>query len=225
MTNPLLAQLTEQELLDQLQVVQQTKANNRKDYKDRVTAIVPIAVDKLTVISKTLSDAKKEVFDLFREVMDAKTKAYGVKQDKNQMTHTFSTDKYSITIGYRVNDGWDDTCHAGIKKINTFLESKAKDADSALLVNAVFRLLKKDAKGNLRANRVIDLKKMADDSNDAEFKDGVDIILKSHKPVRSCWFIEASMVNTEGKFASIPLSISAADFPAGFNFDFLADKK
>jgi len=210
--------LTEQQLHDLLAKKSNTKAKNRAAYKKIVSEVVPEAVVLLRKTSDDLTEVKAHIFNLFRDVLTLKASAFDIKDQ--QQTHTFSDAEYSITIGYRVNDSWDDTCHSGVQKVNAFIKSLAKDADSAKLVNTIFRLLKKDAKGNLRASRVIELQKMADEFNSAEFKDGVDIILKSYKPSRSCWFIEAFYTSTAGVKTNIPLSISAAEFPADFEFDF-----
>ncbi len=210
--------LTEQQLQDLLAIKQNKKSADRTAYKALVADVIPEAVDLLRQTSDQLTEVKAHVFNLFRDLLTIKASVYSIKDQ--QQTHSFSDDQYSITIGYRVNDSWDDTCHSGVQKVNEFIKSLAKDADSAKLVNTIFRLLKKDAKGNLRASRVIELQKMADEFQSAEFKDGVDIILKSYKPSRSCWFIEASYTSASGVKNSIPLSISAAEFPIGFDFDF-----
>lgn len=110
-----------------------------------------------------------------RFLLDLKAEAFDVKQ--GQQTHTFSDDKgNSIVYGFRVIDDWDDTVNAGVDKIKEFIDSLANDENSAKLVNAVNRLLKKDAKGQLKASRVLELERMADDFNDAKFLDAVDII-------------------------------------------------
>lgn len=210
--------LTEQQLQDLLAKKLNQKANDRNAYKTIVADTVPQAVALLRKTSDDLTDVKAHIFNLFRDVLTLKASVYNIKDQ--QQTHTFSDDQHSITIGYRVNDSWDDTCHSGVQKVNEFIKSLATDADSAKLVNTIFRLLKKDAKGNLRASRVIELQKMADEFNSAEFKDGVDIILKSYKPSRSCWFIEAFYTSAAGVKISLPLSISAAEFPDDFEFDF-----
>ncbi|WP_445372727.1 DUF3164 family protein [Methylomonas sp. HW2-6] len=211
-------ELTEQQLQDLLAKVQTKKAKDREAYKAIVANTVPQAVDLLLKASEDLTAIKTHIFNLFRDVLTLKASAYDIKDQ--QQSHTFTADKYSITLGYRVLDAWDDTCHTGIQKVNAFLETLAKDENSAKLVETVFRLLRKDAKGNLRANRVIELQKMAEKFNDAGFKDGVDIILKAYQPKRSCWFIEAFYTNDAGEKVGIPLSISAVDFAEDFEFDF-----
>ncbi|WP_157849260.1 hypothetical protein [Flavobacterium sp. Root420] len=45
--------------------------------------------------------------------------------------------------------------------------------------------MKKDAKGNLKGSRVLELQKLTKEFNIEEFTDGVEIIASSFKPVRS----------------------------------------
>ncbi len=211
-------ELNEQQLQDLLAKKQQQKAADRDAYKNIIATTVPQAVDLLRKASDDLTGIKTHIFNLFRDVLILKSSVYDIKDQ--QQSHTFTDSKCSITIGYRVLDAWDDTCHTGIQKVNAFLETLAKDENSAKLVEIVFRLLRKDAKGNLRANRVIELQKMAEKFNDAGFKDGVEIIMKSYQPKRSCWFIEAFYINDAGEKVGVPLSISAVDFADDFEFDF-----
>lgn len=217
-------QLTEQQLLDLLQTRQKKTEQDRQAYKDLVTASVPTAVQRLIDVSAMLVEAKAQTFAYFKNILDLKASVYSGNKNQQQ-SHTFSTDQYSITIGYRVNDGWDDTVSAGEQKVNTFIESLAKDEDSAKLVQTIFKLLKKDQKGNLRASRVLELQQLAEKFSNAEFTDGVKMIRDAYRPVRTCWFIEAYYVNDKQEKVSIPLSISSVDFPEGFEFDFASPEK
>lgn len=218
-----LNQVSEQQLKDLLRSKQQATAKSRRAYKDLVVETVPKVVADLVMVSRDLVTAKKNVFAYFQDVLKLKAEVFGVVG--GQQSHTFSTDTCSITIGYRLGDGWDDTVTAGIAKVENFIASKAKDKESSQLVSGIFRLLKKDAKGNLQASRVLELKQMADEFNDANFSDGVNTILDAFSPVRTCWFIEAYYVDENQEKVSIPLSISAADFPDGFVFDFPSAEK
>lgn len=211
-------QLTEQQLEDLLRSKRQKTEQDRKAYKQLVSTTVPDAVDKLINLSHHLGRVKADTFAYFKDLLEQKASVFGVSED--QQSHTFTTDKYGITIGYRVNDGWDDTVTAGIQKVNAYIESLATDPSSAKLVKTIFRLLKKDTKGNLRASRVLELKKMTDDFHDVNFTDGVNTILAAYKPIRTCWFIDAYYISDAQQKVSIPLSMSSVDFPAGFEFDF-----
>lgn len=209
--------LSEAQLLEALRKKQNTKAQNREAYKNLVNETVPAVLLDLAVLSEQLSEAKKRTFEYFENVLKLKNEAYDIKE--KQRSHTFSTETAEIVIGYRINDGWDDTVTAGVEKVRTFISSLAKDENSSALVDTIFDLLKKDAKGNLKGSRVLELQKLTEKFDNAEFTDGVKIISDAYKPIRSSWFVEAYIIKN-GEKTSVPLSMSAADFPAGYSFDF-----
>jgi len=199
-----------------------SKEADRIAYKELVEQTVPKAIFKLCTASEILSNAKTEAFQYFEDILKLKADVYGIKE--KQMTHTFSCERSEITIGYRINDGWDDTVNAGIAKVEQFISSLATDEKTGALVKIVFNLLKKDAKGNLKGSRVLELQKLTADFNDEEFTDGVDIISKSYSPRRSVWFVEAALINEDGSKTSIPLSMSSVDFSKGYEFNFYNEK-
>lgn len=213
---PDLSALSHEALEAELKRRNQAKDESRKQYKELVNSCVSDIIDAMKKTSALLSEMKLNAFQDLKALLDTKLEVYDIKSD--QQTHTFSDNKgNTITYGYRVLDGWDDTVHAGIEKVSQYIQSLAKDADSAKLVNTINRLLKKDSKGNLKASRVLELTKMAEEFDNPVFTDGVAIITKSYKPERSCFFIDASYTDGEGKKVNIPLSISAAEFPEGIN--------
>lgn len=210
----LLSQLTPEDLTLEIKTRAEQKEEDRKAYKELVTTAVPQLVGILQGLSQDLSIIKVTVFEGLKHLLDLKQDAYQVKQ--GQQSHSFSDDKGNgITYGFRVIDGWDDTVNAGIDKIKEVVESMAKDDNSAKLVTAVNKLLKKDAKGNLKSSRVLELRQLAEDFNDEKFTDAVKIIQDAYKPVRSAFFIEAYTTNAQGKKVYIPLSITSVDFPEG----------
>jgi len=205
-----------------LQAQESKKDEDRIAYKDLVEQTVPKAIWKLAIASETLSNAKTEAFQYFEDVLKIKADLYGIKA--KQQTHTFSSDMGEITIGYRINDGWDDTVNEGIAKVEKYISSLANNKETADLVDMVFNLLKKDAKGNLKGSRVLELQKLAAKRNNEDFSDGVDIISKAYKPVRSVWFVEASIIDENKNKTPIPLSMSSVDFSKGYSFDFYNEK-
>lgn len=207
------------ELAAEQEAEKNAKLEQREAYKKLVEETVPEVLFKMLVASEQLTNAKTEAFRYFENVLKMKTDLYGLK--KGQQSHTFSCEMGEITLGYRVNEGWDDTAGAGIEKVENYIVNKyGKDND---VVNWLFTLLKKDAKGNLKASRVLELKKFAEESKAAEFIDGVEIIAGAYKPIRSVWFLEAS-INKDGKKQNIPLNISSVDFMAGYKFEYMSDE-
>jgi len=217
-----IAQFSAQELKAALANLEAKKDQDRETYKALVAETVPKAMFKLCKASEIISEAKTETFKFFEDILGLKNQVYGLKE--KQQSHTFSTDREEITIGYRINDGWDDTVTAGIEKVNNYISSLATNEETAALVKVVFNLLKKDAKGNLKGNRVLELQQLTKDFDNEQFTDGVAIIAAAYKPVRSSWFIEANLIDTEGVKTNVPLSMSAVGFLSGYKFDFFTEK-
>ncbi|MFV8364789.1 DUF3164 family protein [Flavobacterium sp. XS1P27] len=213
-----LTQYSPAQLKAALQAQEIKKDADRIAYKELVEQTVPKAIFKLALASEVLSNAKTEAFQYFEDILKLKSEVFGVKE--KQQSHTFSFEGGEVQIGYRITDGWDDTVNAGIAKVEKYISSLAKDTETAALVDMVFNLLKKDAKGNLKGSRVLELQKLTAKFSDEEFTDGVDIISKSYKPVRSVWFVEAALIDENKNKTPIPLSMSAVDFSKGYKFQF-----
>lgn len=216
-----ITEFTAQELKDALAKIEAKKDQDRDSYKKLVLETVPKAMFQLCAASEVISEAKTKTFQFFEDILDLKNQVYGLKE--KQQSHTFSTDREEITIGYRINEGWDDTVTAGIAKVEAFINSLSKDEETATLVSMLFNMLKKDSKGNLKGSRVLELQKAAADSQNEEFIDGVAIIAAAYKPVRSSWFIEASLINEDGSKTPVPLSMSSVGFSADYKFEFFSE--
>ena len=202
-----------QQLLAKKEAEKTRIKDDRIIYKELASKTVDEMFIPLQNASSALSDLKKLVFDNFAHILELKKELYEVKSE--QQSHTFSNDEGTkrITMGYRVLDRYDDTAEAGISKVREYMDSLARDAESAKLVNMINSLLKRDPKGNLKANRVLELQKLASESDSETFKDGVQIISDAHKPQKSSDFIEADWKDEHGKWHSVALSISSVDFP------------
>ena len=77
----------------------------------------------------------------------------------------------------------------------------------------MLRLLSKDKQGNLNASRVLQLAKMAEDSSDDQFKEGVKIIQESYMPTVTRRYIRAQYRDetTGNGWRNIPLGITDVD--------------
>ena len=200
-------------LLDQakeeLQNDEARVAEERKAYKQLVNETVPTLFDNLKLVSDSLSKVKSETFESLKTLIKMKSDVYG--RDIDQYTHSFTTDSgITLTIGCRIADNWDDTVTAGLNKVNVFLETLSKDQDSAFLVGMVRKLLTKDAKGNLKSSRVLQLKNEADKTGNAEFIDAIKIIMAAYKPRKGQEFVTVRWKDAEGKTQELPLDITSA---------------
>lgn len=183
--------------------------NERETYKDLVDKTVLSNLKRLQNLSSEMQRIKSEVFADFETVIKMKNELFNVKGDRKSDTFTTKDGLYTLTLGSRVNEGWDDTVEAGITKVKEYLRTLAKDDNSAALVDTVMSLLAKDRKGALKANKVLELEKLAVKSQNVEFIDGINIIKNAYRPVPTCQFIDVSMKDDKGNPVSLPLSLSA----------------
>jgi len=115
----------------------------------------------------------------------------------------------SIIIGHNVIDRWDETVSAGVEFVNKWLNSLAKDDESAVLVDMIRDLMKPDKEGQLKANRVLELAKKADEIGNADLKEGVRIIRDAYRPAKTSTFLKAKYKDELGRDQWLPLSMSA----------------
>jgi hypothetical protein len=186
--------------------------DDRETYKKLVNENVNDLWDKLERVSDLMTATKSLVFSSFEKALELKKEAYSVKDD--QQSHTFTTEdgKRSITIGHRLVDRYDETVTAGISKVKEYVKSLAKDDDSAALVETILGLLKPNKDGVLKASRVLELKKLANKVNNADFTDGLRIIEEAYRPAKTCQFVSVKYKDDNGVEKTLPLSMSAIDY-------------
>lgn len=183
----------------------------RKEYTELVDSEIEGAYQVLSLLSEEMAEAKKAVFDNFRAVIEMKTEQLGLGKGDDQYTHTFTNSASSlrITLGNYTIDTYRDTVEEGIRMVTDYIESLAKDEDSSSLVSAVLRLLSRNKAGQIQAGRVLQLRKLAEESGDESFLDGVKLIEDSYNPQVSKSFVKIEQKNSEtGEWISVPLSLS-----------------
>lgn len=180
----------------------------RDAYVELIDDTIELAFPMLMEISKNLASKKKNILEEFRKAIALKEEVFGVKS--RQQSHTFrnSTGTMRITVGHYQRDDYRDTVNEGIAIVQEYIESLAKDDDTKVLVSTILRLLSRDKAGNLKASRVLELRKTAEESGNEKFLEGVKIIEQSYQPSRTTDFIKAEYKNEEGKWVSIPLSMT-----------------
>lgn len=187
------------------------REDDRKAYKELVSEKVESLFPYLQSVSNQLSAAKQQVYDEFQAALEMKSDLYNISTDQN--THNFINAKADkrIILGACIKDDYDDTVNAGIKKVKDFISSLARDPESQMLVNSVLQLLARDQKGNLKASRVMQLRKMAETSGSDLFLDGVRIIEQAYCPVQSKTFVRAEFKTAAGVWVQIPLGMTEAN--------------
>ena len=183
---------------------------NREAYKKLVDETINSIFPVLQEVSNALVTKKSEVYDTFQRALLMKADLYDVRPDQRSNTFTNAEGDKRITLGQYTTDAYDDTVNEGITKVKNFIGSLARDRDSKMLVDAIMKLLSRDQSGNLKASRVMQLRKMADESSDETFLDGVRIIEESYRPAISKYYVRAEYKNEIGAWVNVPLGMTEA---------------
>ena len=182
---------------------------DREAYRDLVDETIERAIPSLECLSQGIKETKQSILDDFRNVIEMKADVLKLKKDGQRSdTFTNSAGDKRITVGVYVTDGYRDTVEDGIAIVKEYIEGLASDAKTQSLVKMVLRLLARDAKGTLKASRVVQLRKIAEESGNERFMEGVQIIEESYQPEVSKQFIRAEMKDRNGMWRPIPLGMT-----------------
>lgn len=183
----------------------------QSDYVDLVDNEIGAAYVQLSLLSTEMAQIKRAVFDNFRSIIEMKTEQLGLGKEEGQKTHTFtnSDSTLRLTLGNYTVDAYRDTVDEGIRMVTDYIESLAKDDATGALVSAVLRLLSRNKAGQIKASRVLQLRRLAEESGSEQFLDGVKLIEESYMPQVSKSFIRIESKDAEtGEWQNIPLSLS-----------------
>jgi len=184
------------------------RKSDREAYTELVDETIAAVMPELTNISEAIAQKKTAAAEAFRGALEMKAELFGVKDDQQSHTFTNSEGTMRITIGHYMLDNYRDTVNEGIAMVKTYIESQARDDASRALVKAILRLLSRDEAGNLKASRVLQLQKMAEETGDERFIEGVRIIQESYQPTPSKDYIRAAVRDESGAWVAVPLSMT-----------------
>ncbi|MBQ8695470.1 MAG: DUF3164 family protein [Bacteroidaceae bacterium] len=196
---------------DQARKAAEAKAQaEREQYRELVDEELERSIPILQAISGDIKACKAQVMDNFKAILEMKSELFKTKVKDGQRSHTFTNSKGNLrlTLGQYVTDGYRDTVEDGIAIVKEYIASLANDEKTEALVNMVFRLLARDAKGTLKASRIVQLRKVAQDVGDERFLEGVRIIEESYQPEVSKQFILAEVKKENGMLTTIPLGMT-----------------
>ena len=215
-------QMTQEEL-EQFRAFQADKAKKeaaekvkemRQTYRDMVDEEIENAIPELLSISQDIKSVKAKVIENFKSILEMKQEMFRMQNGKDleNQSHTFTNSEGNkrIVLGVYITDGYLDTAEEGIAIIREYIESLATDEKTKALVGMVMKLLAKDQKGTLKASRIIQLRKIAEDTGNDRFLEGVKIIEEAYSPAISKTYIRAEYKNDNGVWTSIPLGMTEA---------------
>ena len=184
------------------------RKSDREAYTALVDETIAAVMPELSSLSEAIAQQKTAAAEAFRGALEMKAELFGVKDDQQSHTFTNSESTMRITIGHYILDNYRDTVNEGIAMVKAYIESLARDDTSRALVKAVLRLLSRDEMGNLKASRVLQLQKMAEETGNEQFIEGVRIIQESYQPSPSKDYIRAAVRGESGAWVAIPLSMT-----------------
>ena len=184
---------------------------DREIYSQMVDEEVEQAIPILRELSGDIRSVKERVIDNFRQILEMKADVFKRTKD-GQKSHTFtnSTGDKRITIGRCVVDGWRDTVEDGIAIVKDAVIGLIKDDETKALVNQIVRLIARDQDGNLKANKVLQLDKLAEELNNERLNEGIAIIKEAYIPNFSKTYIRAEWKDDNGIWRYIPLGMTEA---------------
>lgn len=182
----------------------------REDYKDLVDDEIERSIPILMGVSERIKESKQQVLENFRSIIGLKGELFKTKVKEDQRSHTFTNSEGNkrIILGYHVSDDYRDTVENGIDMVKDYIAGLANDEKTQALVNMVFRLLARDAKGTLKASRIVQLRKIADEIGAEQMLQGVKIIEEAYQPAVSKQYIRAEVKDDNGQWRSIPLGMT-----------------
>lgn len=183
-----------------------------KAYKSLVDNLIAETVIKAKELHSTMKEQKNNIIESFQTAIELKEGLYkGQKSFRDERftdTFTNSDSNARVTLGYQTNDNYDDTYTQGVEKVKEYIQSLASDEGSSQLVEMVNTLLSERSKGGqLRAQNVLRLDKLANDSGNAKFIEGMKIIRDAYRPIKSKQFIRVD-VKDEKTNEWIPVSLN-----------------
>lgn len=197
----------------QIEAEERAESQKRQDsidaYKQMVDEFCADTFSRMQKVSELMRIEKERVFSAAELLIEQKEALFKTKQDRHSNQFTTADGKVTVALGFRTNDGWDDTVDIGIAKVKEYLKSLAATEDGRKAVDIILKLLAKDKKGNLKASAMIQLEQEAAKIGDPGFIEGVQIIRDAYRPVDSCQFISVSHKDENGVKHFIPLSLSA----------------
>ena len=173
------------------------KKADREAYAKLVDETIASSMPQLRDISQAITERKRLVMSNFKTALELKADIFGVKD--NQRSHTFTNSEGTarITLGQYQLDNYKDTVNEGIAIVKEYIQGLAKDETSAQLVKMVMSLLARNANGALKASRITRLMKLAEESGNDRFIEGVKIIQAAYRPAVSRTYIRCEVRNID----------------------------
>lgn len=193
------------------------KEEQEAHYKKLVDETIEKAVESVGALNTKMTIAKKQIFDDFDTVIELKNELYNgqkwLKSDRVTNTFTNQEGTKRITIGYHTNDNYLDTYTEGVKMVEEYISSLATDENGQTLADMVKVLLSERGKGGqLKAQNVLRLQRMANDSKNETFIEGMRIISDAYSPTKSKQFVKVEIKGEQNEWLTVSTNMTDCEW-------------
>lgn len=213
-----LEQLTAEEMAE-FRAYQAKKAAEEKEkqqaqvYRELVDGAIRETVADAARLSEAITASKMAIMERFRSVIELKEELYRgkkvLKDGRFSDTFTSSEGDERVSIGYHTTDNYADTHTEGMRMVREYIESLATDENSKQLAGMVDALLQERGKnGQLKAQNVLRLEKMANESGNEKFIKGMQIIRDAYEPNVTKMYVRVERKDENGAWMPIPLAMT-----------------
>lgn len=193
------------------------KEEQEAHYKQLVDETIEKAVESVGELNTKMTIAKKQIFNDFDTVIALKNELYtGQKWLKtDRVTNTFTNQEGNkrVTVGYHTNDNYLDTYTEGVKLVEEYISSLATDENGQKLADMVKVLLSERGKGGqLKAQNVLRLQRMANDSKNETFIEGMRIISDAYSPTKSKQFVKVEIKGEHNEWVTVSTNMTDCEW-------------
>lgn len=192
---------------------EENQKRQREDYKKLVDDAIADTVHDAERLSKLLMQGKETILGRFKSVIELKEELYrgkkALKDGRFSDTFTSTDGNERVSVGYNTIDNYNDTHTEGLKMVRDYIESLATDENAKQLVSMVDTLMQERGKnGQLKAQNVLRLEKLANESGNERFIEGMKIIRDAYEPIASKTFVKVEKKDENGAWMPIPLAMT-----------------
>lgn len=193
------------------------KEEQEAHYKKLVDETIEKAVESVGALNIKMTIAKKQIFSDFDTVIELKNELYNGKKwlKSDRVTNTFTNQEGTkrVTIGYHTNDNYLDTYTEGVKMVEEYISSLATDENGQTLADMVKVLLSERGKGGqLKAQNVLRLQRMANDSKNETFIEGMRIISDAYSPTKSKQFVKVEIKGEQNEWLTVSTNMTDCEW-------------
>ena len=193
------------------------KEEQEAHYKQLGDETIEKAVESVGELNLKMTVAKKQIFNDFDTVIALKNELYtGQKWLKtDRVTNTFTNQEGNkrVTVGYHTNDNYLDTYTEGVKLVEEYISSLATDENGQKLADMVKVLLSERGKGGqLKAQNVLRLQRMANDSKNETFIEGMRIISDAYSPTKSKQFVKVEIKGEHNEWVTVSTNMTDCEW-------------